>query len=87
MENPLNPEEIHQKYLKLATTVTSASHAERIAEVVRRIERLTDVHGLTAMLRTLKPPAPKRAAKKVSGVSQAKASRAEGTTTRRRKQP
>ncbi len=86
MENPLTPEEIHQKYLKLATTVTSASHAERIAEVVQRIERLTDVHGLTAMLRTLKPPAPKRAAKKVSGVSRADTTRATRTESRRRKQ-
>ncbi len=87
MENPLTPEEIHQKYLKLATTVTSASHAERIAEVVRRIERLTDVHGLTAMLRTLKPPAPKRAAKKVSGVSRANTTRATATGSERRKRP
>jgi 2-methylcitrate dehydratase PrpD len=87
MENPLTPEEIHQKYLKLATTVTSASHAERIAEVVRRIERLTDMHGLTAMLRTLKPPAPKRAAKKVSGVSRANTTRATATGSERRKRP
>jgi len=87
MENPLTPEEIHQKYLKLATTVTSASHAERIAEVVRRIERLTDVHGLAAMLRTLKPPAPQRAAKKVSGVSRTNTTRATATGSQRRKRP
>jgi 2-methylcitrate dehydratase PrpD len=72
MENPLTPEEIHQKYIKLATTVTSGSHAERIAEVVRRIERLTDVHGLTVMLRTLKTAAPKPVARKSLRVPQAK---------------
>lgn len=54
LENPLTPEEIHQKYLKLATTVTSASSAERIAELVQCIDRLADLTGLAAMLRTLK---------------------------------
>jgi 2-methylcitrate dehydratase PrpD len=53
MENPLTPEQIHQKYLKLATTVTTAAHAERIAETVAQIERLKDVQGLTALLRLL----------------------------------
>ena len=57
MENPLTPEELHRKYLKLATTVTSAAHAERIADVVRRIEQLENVHGLAVMLRSLKPAA------------------------------
>ena len=69
MENPLTPEEIHQKYMKLATTVASAAHAERIANAVRRIQRLEDVRGLAAMLRTLKPATPRRGAKNVSLVS------------------
>jgi len=85
MENPLTPEEIHQKYLKLAATVTSAAHAERIADVVHRIERLEDVHGLAAMLRTLKPAAPRRGVKKAPVVSRAKTARATGTTSGRRK--
>jgi len=79
MENPLTPGEIHQKYLKLATTVTSAAHAERIADVVHRIERVEDVHGLTAMLRTLKPATPRRALRKVSGVSRARTAEGKGT--------
>jgi 2-methylcitrate dehydratase PrpD len=69
MENPLTPEEIHQKYMKLATTVTSAAHAERIADAVRRLQRVEDVRGLGAMLRTLKPATPRRGAKNVSLVS------------------
>ncbi|MGD0265481.1 MAG: MmgE/PrpD family protein [Candidatus Methylomirabilota bacterium] len=69
MENPLTPEEIHQKYMKLATTVTSAAHAERIADAVRRVQRVEDVRGLAAMLRTLKPATPRRGAKNVSLVS------------------
>jgi 2-methylcitrate dehydratase PrpD len=79
LENPLTHEEIHQKYLKLATTVMSAAHAERIADVVRRIERLEDVHGLTAMLRTLKPATPRRALRKASGVSRARTAEGKGT--------
>jgi 2-methylcitrate dehydratase PrpD len=51
MENPLTPEEIHQKYLKLATTVTTAAHAEQIAEVVGQIDRQPDVTRLAALLR------------------------------------
>ncbi len=85
MENPLTPEEIHQKFLGLATTVTSATHAEHIAEVVRRIERLKDLHGLAAMLRTLKPAAPKAAATKGSGVSRVSTTRATRTESGRRK--
>lgn len=69
MENPLTREQIHQKYLKLATTVTSAAQAERIADVVHQIERVEDVRGLAAMLRTLQPAAPRRRAKNVSLVS------------------
>jgi len=53
----LTPEEIHQKYMKLATTVTSAGHAERIADAVRRVQRVEDVRGLVAMLRTPRPGA------------------------------
>jgi 2-methylcitrate dehydratase PrpD len=51
MENPLTPEEIQRKYLTLATTVTTAAHAERIAELVRRADRLADMSGLAALLR------------------------------------
>jgi len=54
MENPLTAEEIYQKYRRLATTVTSPVHAEKIADLVQRIDRLPDLTGLTAMLRTLK---------------------------------
>lgn len=54
MENPLTAEEIYQKYRKLVTTVTSTTHAERIADLVRRVERLPDLTALAAMLRTLK---------------------------------
>ena len=88
MENPLTPEEIHRKYLKLATTVTSVAHAERIADVVHRIEHLENVHGLAVMLRSLKPAAPRRGVKKVSVDSRAKTARAAKTTPgRRRKRP
>ena len=85
MENPLTPEEIHRKYLKLATTVTSAAHAERIADAVRHIERVEDVRGLAAMLRTLEPAAPRRGAKNVSLVSRAKTAHPARTTSGRRK--
>lgn len=56
MQNPLSPEEIHAKYLKLATTVTSVTHAEDIANTVRRIDRSSDVAGLAGMLRGLASP-------------------------------
>jgi 2-methylcitrate dehydratase PrpD len=55
MENPLTPEEIHAKYLSLATTVTSAAHAEQIAQIVQRIDRTPDVARLAGLLRSLKP--------------------------------
>ncbi len=58
MENPLTPDEIHQKYLKLATTVTTIAHAERIAEVVQRIDRTPDVIRLAGLLRIPKAPKP-----------------------------
>jgi len=61
-ENPLTAEEIHQKYLRLATTVTTAAHAERIAETVRRIDRAPDVATLVDLLRLLKPATPMRPA-------------------------
>jgi 2-methylcitrate dehydratase PrpD len=54
MENPLTPDEIHQKYLKLATTVTTAAQAEQIAEVVQRIDKAPAVIRLAALLRASK---------------------------------
>jgi 2-methylcitrate dehydratase PrpD len=57
MQNPVTPDEIHQKYMKLATTVTSVAHAERIAETVARVEKEQDVSVLAALLRNLKVPA------------------------------
>jgi 2-methylcitrate dehydratase PrpD len=57
MENPLRPDEIHEKYLRLATTVTTAAHAERIAGTAARIEREKDVGALAALLRNPKAPA------------------------------
>ena len=72
MENPLTGEEIYQKYRKLATTVTSPTHAEKIAEQVRRIDRLPDLTSLAALLRTLKrtparhPALPSRRRKSVA---------------------
>ena len=51
MENPVTPDEIHQKYLKLATTVTTPAHAEQIAETVRQIDRSSDVASLAGLLR------------------------------------
>ena len=62
MENPLTGEEMYQKYRKLATTVTSPAHAEKIADLVRRIDRLPNLTGLAAMLRTLKGTAAGRTA-------------------------
>ncbi len=59
MQNPVTPDEIHQKYLKLATTVTTAAHAEEIAEIVGRIERLSDLTRFVSLLRSLKPPTAK----------------------------
>ncbi len=53
-ENPLTREDIYQKYRKLATTVTSPTRAEKIADLAQRIDRLPDLMGLAAMLRTLK---------------------------------
>ncbi|MGE5850550.1 MAG: MmgE/PrpD family protein [Candidatus Methylomirabilota bacterium] len=55
MENPLTAEEIYQKFRQLATTVTSPAHAEKTADLVHRIDRLPDLTGLAAMLRTLNP--------------------------------
>jgi len=56
MQNPLTPDEIHDKYLKLATTVTTTAHAEQIAETVRKIDKASDVAPLAGLLRTLKAP-------------------------------
>jgi 2-methylcitrate dehydratase PrpD len=55
MRNPLTPEEIRAKYLKLATTVTSSAHAEKIAALVARIERATAARDLATFLRNLGP--------------------------------
>ncbi len=66
-ENPLTAEEIHQKYLKLATTVTTAAHAERIAEAVRRIDRARDVTMLVDLLRRLQPATRRRPAGRGGG--------------------
>ena len=59
MENPLTPDEIHRKYLKLATTVTTAAHAEQIAEAVRQIDRSSEVARLAALLRRLPAGGPR----------------------------
>jgi len=74
-ENPLTPEEIQEKYLTLATTVTSATHAERIAGLVSRIERLGDLEGLAAALRTLPSPGPAPRGPRKATPARAKASR------------
>jgi hypothetical protein len=63
-ENPLTPDELHRKYLALATTVTTAAHAERIAETVRGIDRAPDVTALASLLRR---PAPARASRAQKG--------------------
>jgi 2-methylcitrate dehydratase PrpD len=55
MQNPLTPEEIHRKYLKLATTVTTMAHAEQVADVIHTIERPSDVTRLASLLRSLGP--------------------------------
>jgi 2-methylcitrate dehydratase PrpD len=59
MRNPLAPEEIHAKYLKLATTATTAAHAGKIADLVGRIDRAETARDLAALLRT---PGKRRAA-------------------------
>ena len=51
MENPLRPDEIRRKYLKLATTVAAACHAERIADLVGKIERAPEIRDLAGLLR------------------------------------
>ncbi len=60
MENRLTAEELRQKYLTLATTVTSAAHAEAIAGLVQRIERLPEISRLAGLLRRLKPSVERR---------------------------
>jgi 2-methylcitrate dehydratase PrpD len=85
MENPLTPEEIHQKYLKLATTVTSAAHAERIADVAHRIDRLENVYSLAMMLRTLKSGATRRGTREMSASLRVKPARFTGAMLKRRK--
>lgn len=52
MRNPLSPAEIHAKYLKLATTVTTAARAEQIAALAARVERATAARDLAALLRS-----------------------------------
>lgn len=56
-ENPLTADEIHAKYLTLATTVTTPAHAERIADVAGRIDRVRNLGELADLLRSPKPPA------------------------------
>jgi hypothetical protein len=73
MENPLTPEEIHAKYLSLATTVTSAAHAEQIAEIVQRIDRTPDIARLAGLLRSLKPAGNSTKRRTKSGTSQSTA--------------
>jgi 2-methylcitrate dehydratase PrpD len=53
MQNPLTADEIHAKYLTLATTVTTAAHAEKIVEAVRGIDRAPDISHLAGLLRNL----------------------------------
>lgn len=72
-ENPLTPDEIHGKYLKLATTVTSAGHAEQIAEIVQRIDRTPDIARLAGLLRSLKPAGNSAKRRTKSGTSQSTA--------------
>jgi 2-methylcitrate dehydratase PrpD len=59
-ENPLAPHELHQKYLALATTATTAAHAERIADTVRGIDGAPDLAGLARQLRLLAPARARR---------------------------
>jgi len=61
-ENPLTPEEIQQKFLKLSTTVTTSGHAQRIAEMVGRIERVRELRELAALLRSPQAPSTRRPA-------------------------
>jgi hypothetical protein len=84
MQNPLTPEEIRQKYLKLATTVTAVSHAERIVEVIAQVDHLDTVRTLAVMLRNLAPPKPGRATRMVPRLSRAKTARASVTASRKR---
>jgi 2-methylcitrate dehydratase PrpD len=60
MENPLTPESIHEKYLKLATTIITPGHAERIAAVVGRVERVRDLGELADLLRNPRATRPRR---------------------------
>jgi DNA-binding phage protein len=73
MENPLTPEEIHAKYLSLATTVTSAAHAEQIAGIVQRVDRMPDIARLTGLLRSLKPAGNSTTRRAKTGTSRATA--------------
>ena len=66
MENPLTTDEIHRKYLKLTTTVTTPAHADQIAEAVRQIDRSSAVAPLAALLRRL-PSARHRADSRRAG--------------------
>jgi 2-methylcitrate dehydratase PrpD len=54
-ENPLAAGEILEKYLRLATTVTSPAHATTIADTVQAITRVPAISTLATLLRTLKP--------------------------------
>jgi 2-methylcitrate dehydratase PrpD len=88
MQNPLTPEEVYQKYLKLATTVTTRAHAGRIADAVERIDRMRDLIGLSAMLRVPRGAAPTpRAIKPMAGGRPRASQTAKGLTRTGRKQP
>lgn len=50
-QNPISREELEAKFLGLATTVVDRAHAERIARVAERVEELTDIGELAALLR------------------------------------
>ena len=50
-ESPLRPEEIREKYRRLAGSVAPATRAEAIAALIGRVERLPDLSRLAGLLR------------------------------------
>lgn len=50
-ENPMSKDEIKKKYMTLATTSVSKARAESIAEMVLRLEKISDIYELMKMLR------------------------------------
>jgi len=59
-ENPLTPEEVKQKFFKLSTTVTTLGHAERIVDLVSRIDRVREIGELATLLRNPQTPRPRK---------------------------